>query len=95
VVPVADTAAGKTALIRQLGFFYVPSLQASDFEVIYAIVAKRNGRTAPQAMPFFSKLSLLRTAEDLMSRGFKVSLAGLTQPLDPLWATIPPSRALQ
>ena len=56
-------------------FFDVPNLQASEFEVIYAIIAPWRGRDLTEALPFFSKINLLRTAEELRNRGFSVSLA--------------------
>lgn len=66
--------------IKELGgdakfdFFEVASLNASNFEIIYAIVAPWHGRNPAQALPFFSKINLLRTAEELVNRGFKVAL---------------------
>jgi uncharacterized protein (TIGR04141 family) len=67
--------------IKELGgddkfeFFDVGSLNASNFEIIYAIVAPWHGRSLAAALPFFSKINLLRTAEELVNRGFKVALA--------------------
>ncbi|MBA3424420.1 MAG: TIGR04141 family sporadically distributed protein [Rubrobacter sp.] len=40
---------------------------------VRAIIADWRGRDLAQAMPFFSKINLRRTARDLMSRGFKVA----------------------
>jgi uncharacterized protein (TIGR04141 family) len=66
--------------IKELGggtdfdFFEVTSLQASQFEIIYVIVAPWRGRSLAEAMPFFSKINLLRTAEELVNRGFQVAL---------------------
>lgn len=59
---------------ESFAFFDVSSLQASEFEVIYVIVAPWHGRDLAEALPFFSKINLLRTAEDLTNRGFSVSL---------------------
>jgi hypothetical protein len=39
------------------------------------IVAPWRGRTLYEAMPFFSKVNLLRTMEDLINRGFRVAVA--------------------
>lgn len=67
--------------IKELGgdndfdFFDIASLQASNFEIIYVIVAPWHGRSIDEALPFFSKINLLRTADELMNRGFKVALA--------------------
>ena len=67
--------------IKELGgddsfdFFNVASLQAPDFEIIYVIVAPWKGRSLSEAMPFFSKVNLLRTIEDLTNRGFRVAVA--------------------
>lgn len=66
--------------IKELGggkdfdFFDVTSLQAAEFEIIYVIIAPWRGRSPAEALPFFSKVNLLRTAEDLVNRGFKVAL---------------------
>lgn len=57
---------------KDFGFFNVNSLQAAEFEVIYVIVAPWRGRSLADALPFFSKINLLRTAEDLSNRGFRV-----------------------
>jgi hypothetical protein len=56
-------------------FFDVASLPTADLKVIFAIVAAWRGRTIADAMPFFSKVNLERTAGDLLNRGFKISLA--------------------
>lgn len=56
-------------------FFDVDNLNASDFEVIFVIVAAWCGRSIIDAMPFFSKVNLKRTVEDLINRGFKVGIA--------------------
>jgi uncharacterized protein (TIGR04141 family) len=67
--------------IKELGgdgnfdFFNAASLQAPDFEIIYVIVAPWRGRTLSEALPFFSKVNLLRTMEDLVNRGFRVAVA--------------------
>jgi uncharacterized protein (TIGR04141 family) len=54
-------------------FFDSAALQTSDFEIIYAILANWRERSLASALPFFSKVNLRRTAEDLVSRGFRVS----------------------
>lgn len=67
--------------IKELGgdgsfdFFNAASLQAPDFEIIYVIVAPWSGRPLSDALPFFSKVNLLRTMEDLINRGFRVAVA--------------------
>jgi uncharacterized protein (TIGR04141 family) len=67
--------------IKELGgndvfdFFNVTNLQAPDFEIIYVIVAPWRGRTLSEALPFFSKVNLVRTMEDLINRGFRVAVA--------------------
>lgn len=66
------------ALLTELGSgntfaFFDNALQASDFEVSYAIIADWRSRRLPEVLPFFSKVNLRRTAEELRSRGFGVS----------------------
>ena len=67
--------------IKELGggeefrFFDVPSLSTTDFEIIFVIVAAWRARSLADALPFFSKINLERTAADLINRGFKVALA--------------------
>lgn len=45
------------------------------YEVLYAIIAKWNGRNIVDALPFFSKVNLRRHAEDLRRMGYRVSVA--------------------
>lgn len=59
---------------KDYDFFNVASLQAGEFEIVYVIVAPWRKRTLAEALPFFSKINLLRTAENLVNRGFKASL---------------------
>jgi uncharacterized protein (TIGR04141 family) len=54
-------------------FFDPEGIRTDRFEIIYAIVADWRGRTLVEALPFFSKVNLRRTAQDLSSRGFRVS----------------------
>lgn len=66
--------------IKELGgngsfdFFNAASIQTPDFEIIYVIVASWRGRTLSEALPFFSKVNLLRAVEDLSNRGFRVAV---------------------
>jgi uncharacterized protein (TIGR04141 family) len=60
---------------KEFYFFDVQSLPAHDFKVIYAIVAHWKGRKAKDALPFFSKVNLARTAEELRISGFNVAIA--------------------
>lgn len=53
--------------------FFDDALRASDLEVSYAIIADWRDRLLAEGLPFFSKVNLRRTAEDLRSRGFSVS----------------------
>jgi uncharacterized protein (TIGR04141 family) len=56
-------------------FLEVPSLKTEDFEVIYAIVAPWRGATVAKALPFFSKVNLHRTVQELTNRGYRVALS--------------------
>jgi uncharacterized protein (TIGR04141 family) len=53
--------------------FFDDNLRASDLEVSFAIIADWRDRPLAEGLPFFSKVNLRRTAEDLRSRGFSVS----------------------
>lgn len=56
-------------------FFETSTLRTEDFEIIYVIVAPWKGRTPVQALPFFSKINLERTVEELINKGYQVSLS--------------------
>lgn len=51
----------------------IDAIKTQEFEVVYAIVAGFSGRKMSKALPFFSKVNLMRTAETLRARGYKVS----------------------
>jgi uncharacterized protein (TIGR04141 family) len=55
-------------------FLTESSIVTSDYEVIYAIVERWNGRTLQDALPFFSKVNLREVIGNLTSRGFKVAM---------------------
>lgn len=57
------------------GFIDTEKLTSSEFEVVYAILANWGGRSLADALPFFSKINLQRTVDDLQSMGFAVSCA--------------------
>jgi uncharacterized protein (TIGR04141 family) len=69
-IKVAELAAGDT-----FAFIGASDLQTSEFEVIFAIVAKWQGRSPSKALPFFSKVNLDRTVRELLIRGYRVSLS--------------------
>jgi uncharacterized protein (TIGR04141 family) len=50
-------------------------LHPQNFEVVYAVIAKWHQRGLAAALPFFSKVNLRRTVQDLTNRGFRVSFA--------------------
>lgn len=45
----------------------------SKTEVVYAIIARWNGRSLAEALPFFSKVNLRRHADDLRRMGYRVT----------------------
>lgn len=57
----------------QFQMFGPDPLDTTRFEVVYAIIAKWRNRALAKALPFFSKINLRRTAQQLTSRGFRVS----------------------
>jgi uncharacterized protein (TIGR04141 family) len=67
---IAEAASGRA------GFDFVSegSITTSDFEIVYAIAARWNGRTFTDALPFFSKVNLREAATNLTSRGFNVAV---------------------
>jgi len=54
------------------------TLDMSNYKIVYAIVAKSNPNW-PKSLPFFSKLNLKNTAEELELLGYQVSLLHITQ----------------
>jgi uncharacterized protein (TIGR04141 family) len=48
-------------------------IRPSDYEIVYAIVAKWDGKSLTEALPFFSKVNLRSFAEDLRRMGYKIS----------------------
>lgn len=54
------------------------TLDMRNYKVVYAIVAKSNSNW-PKSLPFFSKLNLKNTAEELELLGFSVSLVRINQ----------------
>jgi uncharacterized protein (TIGR04141 family) len=67
------------SLARQSGItaedfsFVADSPQTAEIEIVYAVIADWRSGTLSSRLPFFSKLTLRRTVQDLSSRGFKVS----------------------
>ena len=62
---------------RYRGFFETSSLKTADFEIVYVIVAPWKGRSPAQALPFFSKVNLERTVQELTNKGYRVSLSSV------------------
>lgn len=51
------------------------SLRSADYEIVFLILGEGSA-TLKQNLPFFSKVNLSRTFENLTQRGFRVSIAG-------------------
>lgn len=66
---------GDNGFIGRFSRFSVDAIQPRNHEVVYAVVAKWRGRTAAQALPFFSKVNLRRHISDLRRMGYPVSFA--------------------
>jgi uncharacterized protein (TIGR04141 family) len=64
---------GETTSDARFNFLDVPDIETASFEVGFAIVHSWRGRPLSEELPFFSKINLRRTAEELQSRGFRVS----------------------
>ena len=58
----------------EFDFFENAAVQTSEFEIVYAIVERWNGRSMSAALPFFSKVNLREVNQLLTSRGFRVSM---------------------
>jgi uncharacterized protein (TIGR04141 family) len=58
-------------------FFESSPLRTEDFEIVYVIVAPWKGRNVAQALPFFSKVNLERTTQELANKGYQVSLSAV------------------
>jgi uncharacterized protein (TIGR04141 family) len=58
------------------GFEFLESdaFRPSEFEVVYGVIEKWNGRSI-EALPFFSKVNLREVAGNLRARGFRVAFA--------------------
>jgi len=50
-------------------------LETGRFEIVYGVIAKWGQRSLAAALPFFSKVTLRKTVQDLANRGFRVSFA--------------------
>jgi len=58
---------------RFVGSLDWDAIDPSQIEVVYAIVAKWDGRILVDALPFFSKVNLRRHVDDLRRMGYRVS----------------------
>ena len=72
---VADKCDDGDQFMRALDF---EALEARNIKIVYAVIAKWNGRKTSEALPFFSKVNLRRTVRELRRLGFEV----LFQPID-------------
>lgn len=48
--------------------------EPSRFEIVFAIITEASRKDWPRALPFFSQLNLVRSAQRLRMLGFQVSL---------------------
>jgi uncharacterized protein (TIGR04141 family) len=60
-------------------YFSEAAITTSDYTVMYGIAASWRGRGLSEALPFFSRVNLRRTAADLMNRGFGVTVERIEQ----------------
>jgi uncharacterized protein (TIGR04141 family) len=51
------------------------ALETGRFEIVYGVIANWRQRSLATALPFFSKVTLRKTVQDLTNRGFRVSFA--------------------
>jgi uncharacterized protein (TIGR04141 family) len=71
----ADEKIASLTKDQSFRFFETSTLRTEGFEIVYVIVAPWRGRTLVQALPFFSKVNLERTVEELTNKGYQVSLS--------------------
>ena len=53
-------------------------IKSSDYEVVYLVLGDDNSRVK-SALPFFSKINLVKAFENLTQKGFKVTICGVTK----------------
>lgn len=54
------------------------AVEPGRFEVVYGVIANWGQRSLASALPFFSKVTLRKTVQDLTNRGFRVSCAKIS-----------------
>lgn len=75
-------ASGDAGFRGRFSTFDVSGISSSDYEIVYAVVARWGGRTLVEALPFFSKVNLRRHVDDLLMMGYKVSCTRVEVPVD-------------
>jgi len=60
-------------LPKNLAFENIEEIHANDYQIVFAIISKNEGK-AKDILPFFSKVSLLRIYKELKAYGFNVSV---------------------
>jgi uncharacterized protein (TIGR04141 family) len=63
---------GNEAYRNKFNFIEKDSVKPAEIEIVYAIVAKWNGRSLVESLPFFSKVNLRRLGRDLRKLGYSV-----------------------
>jgi uncharacterized protein (TIGR04141 family) len=66
---------GDPGFVGRFSTFKPNGIMPSQYTVQYAIVAKWRGRGLAQALPFFSKVTLRKHAQNLRRMGYRVSVA--------------------
>jgi uncharacterized protein (TIGR04141 family) len=66
---------GDPGFVGRFSAFDPARISATDYRIVYAIVAKWKGRSLTQALPFFSKVNLRRHLEDLTRMGYGTAVA--------------------
>ncbi len=66
---------GDPGFVGRFSGFDPGRISPGDFKVVYAIIARWNGKTAAQALPFFSQVNLRRHVDDLRRMGYGVEFA--------------------
>jgi uncharacterized protein (TIGR04141 family) len=68
-----NTEAGDRA--SDFTLFSETGLETRTFTIVYGIIARWGGRSASQALPFFSKINLREAVSNLRNRDYRVALA--------------------
>lgn len=68
-----------TRLLESFATFKAESINPREYKIVYAIIGNWKGKLLEERLPFFSKLNLRRSAQDLRALGFDVMCRRIQQ----------------